>query len=44
MTLNLHEDGVVMCKQGVGLCHDDLSVCHPLNKGYMGSRKRCQRG
>ena len=31
MTLNLHEDGVVMYKQGGGLSDDDLNACHPLS-------------
>ena len=31
MTLHLHEDGVVLCKQGGGLSDDDLYACHPLS-------------
>ena len=31
MTLNLHEDGMVLCEQGGGLSNDDLCACHPLS-------------
>ena len=31
MTLNLHEDGVVLCKQGGGISDYDLYAYHPLN-------------
>ena len=31
MVLNLHKDGVVLCKQGGGLSNDDLCACHPLS-------------
>ena len=30
VTLNLHEDGVVLCKHSGGLSNDNLYVCHPL--------------
>ena len=30
MTLNLHENGVVPCKQGGGLRDDDLCACRHL--------------
>ena len=31
MTLNVHEDGVVLCEQSDGLSDDDLCACHPLS-------------
>ena len=31
MTLNLHEDGVVLCKQGGDLSDDSLYASHPLS-------------
>ena len=31
MTLNLHEDGVVLSKQGGGLRDVGLYACHPLS-------------
>ena len=31
MTLNLHEDGMVLCKKGGGLSNGGLYACHPLN-------------
>ena len=31
MTLNLHEDGVVLCEHGGGLSDGGLYACHPLN-------------
>ena len=31
MTLNLYEDGVVLCNQGGGLSDDGLCTCHPLS-------------
>ena len=30
MTLNLHEDGLIMCQHDVGLSDDGLGACHPL--------------
>ena len=34
MALNLYEDGIIMSKDGLG-------VCHPLGQGSMGSGERC---
>ena len=31
MTLNLHEDCVVLCEQGDGLKDGGLYACHPLS-------------
>ena len=31
MTLNLNEDGVVLCNQGGGLSDGGLYSCHPLS-------------
>ena len=31
MTLNLQEDGVVLCKQGGGLSDGGFCACHHLN-------------
>ena len=31
MTLNLQEDGMVLCKQGDGLSNGGLYACHPLS-------------
>ena len=31
MTLNLHEDGVVLCKQGGDLRDNGLCACHSLS-------------
>ena len=31
MTLNLQEDGVVLCKQGGGLSDSGLYACHSLS-------------
>ena len=31
MTLNMHEDGLILCEYGVGLSHGDLSASHPLS-------------
>ena len=31
MTLNLHEDGMVLYEEGGGLSDDDLYACHPLS-------------
>ena len=31
MTLNVHEDNVVLCEQGDGLSDSGLSMCHPLS-------------
>ena len=37
MTLNLHEDGMILCEYGVGLSHGSLSASHPICEGWMGS-------
>ena len=39
MTLDLHEDGLILCYNGAGLSHGSLSASHPVHEGYMGSRK-----
>ena len=41
MTLDLHEDGLILCENGAGLSHGSVSASHPVREGYMGSRKRC---
>ena len=39
MTLDLHEDGLIMCENGAGLSHGSLSVSHLVREGYMVNRK-----
>ena len=39
MTLNLHEDGLILCEYGAGLSHGNVSASHPLREGRMGSHK-----
>ena len=39
VTLDLHEDGLVLCENGSGISHGSLSASHPIREGYMGSRK-----
>ena len=39
MTLNLHEDGLILYEYGAGLSHGKLSASHSLREGRMGSRK-----
>ena len=39
MTLDLHEDGLILCENGAGLSHGSLSASHPVCEGCMGSRK-----
>ena len=39
MTLNLHEDGLILCEYGAGLSHVGLSASHSVSYGSMGSRK-----
>ena len=39
MTLDLHEDGLILCENGAGLSHGNLSASHPVRDGCMGSRK-----
>ena len=41
MTLDLHEDGLILCENGAGLSHGSLSASHPVRKACMGSRKGC---
>ena len=31
MTLNLHEDGLILCEYGVDMSHGGLSASHPLS-------------
>ena len=35
MTLDLHEDGLILCENGAGLSHGSLSVSHPVCEGCM---------
>ena len=39
MTLELHEDGLILCENGAGLSHGSLSASHPICESGMGSRK-----
>ena len=39
MTLDLHEDGLILFENGSGLSHSSLSASHPVCEGCMGSRK-----
>ena len=39
MTLNPHEDGLILFEYGTGLSHGNLSASHLVCEGYMGSRK-----
>ena len=31
MTLNLHEDDLILCEYGVDMSNDGLGACHPLS-------------
>ena len=44
VTLNLHENGMIMCDHGASLRDGDLSASHPLGQDCIGNRKRCGRG
>ena len=39
VTLDLHEDGLILCENGVGLSHGSLNASHPVREGCMGSPK-----
>ena len=39
VTLDLHEDGLILCENGAGLSHGSLSGSHLVREGCMGSRK-----
>ena len=39
VTLDLHEDGLILCENGVSLSNDNLSASHPVCEGCMGSCK-----
>ena len=39
MTLNQHEDGLILCENATGPSHGSLSTSHPVREGWMGSRK-----
>ena len=41
MTLDLHEDGLILCENGAGLSHGSLSASHPVREGCIGSRTGC---
>ena len=41
MTLDLHEDGMILCENCAGLSHGSLNASHPVREGCMGSRKGC---
>ena len=39
MTMDLHEDGLILCENGAGLSQGSLSESRPIREGCMGSRK-----
>ena len=39
MTLDLHEDGLILCENGAGMSHGSLSASHHVRDGCMGIRK-----
>ena len=39
VTLDLHEDDLIMCENGTGLSHGSLSASHPVREVCMGSHK-----
>ena len=39
MSLDLHEYGLILCENGVGISHGGLSPSHPVHEGCMGSGK-----
>ena len=39
MTLDLYEDGLILCENGADLSHGSLSASHPVREGCMGSPK-----
>ena len=39
VTLNLHEDGLILCEYGACLSHGILNANHPVHEGCMGSHK-----
>ena len=39
MTLDLHEDGLILCENGAGMSHSSLNASHSVREGCMGSRK-----
>ena len=39
LTLDLHEDGLILCENGAGLSHGSLRASHPVREGCMSSCK-----
>ena len=39
MTMDLNEDGLILCENDAGLSPGSLSTSHPVYEGCMGSRK-----
>ena len=39
MTLDLHEDGLILCENETGLSHGSLSGSHPIREDCIGSSK-----
>ena len=39
MTLDLHEDGLILCENGASLSLGSLSASHSVCEGCMGNRK-----
>ena len=39
MTLDLHEDDLILCENGAGMSHGSLSASHLVREVCMGSRK-----
>ena len=39
MTLDLHEDDLILCENGTGSSHGSLSVSHPVREGSLGNHK-----
>ena len=39
MTLDLYDDGLILCENGASMSHGSISASHPVREGCMGSRK-----
>ena len=39
MTLDLHEDGLILCENGAGMSHGSLSASHLVREGCIGGCK-----
>ena len=35
MTLDLHEEGLILCENGASLSHGSLIASHPVREGFM---------